>query len=429
MPSRFQKRRRFGDSASVAVLDIGASKVSCFIAHGIAPDATPMDIEIVGAGHSGLSLRDARAQYVEQLEKSIRTAVDAAEKMAGERISRVCVAVKGASLNSRRIGVDLEIAGGVITAEDVNVSLQEGYRLAADEGYEALHAFPILFRVDGEDSFADPTGFSGNMLSTELVSISARQSIIGNLTTLIERCGLKVDEFIAAPYAAGEAVLYEDEKELGAVIIDIGAGSTSYAIYDHGALMAVGGVGLGGGHITKDVAAIFGGSLADAERAKTMHGAALSGPGDEHRFVELASLDGGDERVRASRADLIDVITPRLEEIFELVAGRLSESGGLDYGVRRAVVTGGGAQLVGVCETCERVLGMKTRIGRPMIAAGAPEAVSGPAFAVTAGLIHHLSALNSRRGATLGLESPMQSRYAGSFRLVGGIESWLRARF
>lgn len=422
-------RDRFSDHAPVAALDIGASKVSCYIAHHFGDDDSAPEVDIIGVGHHGLTLRETRAPTAECFEKSIRAAVDSAEHMAGERINKLTVAVNGRYLRARRIGVDLEIAGGVITAEDVAESLREGMGLAAGEGFAPLHAFPIVFRVDGEESFADPTGFTGDFLSTELISVSARQSVLDNLTTLLERCGLRVEAFVAAPYAAGEATLLDDEKELGVVLIDIGANSAGFAVFDNGALIDIGGVAVGGGHITKDIAKIFGAPLTDAERAKTMHGGALCGPDDEHRFVEFSQLGVGGEALRASRADLIDVITPRLEEIFELIAEKLPDTGPHGFGVRRAVICGGGAQLVGAREVAERVLRMKARIGRPSSIAGAPEAVTGPGFAVCAGVVLHVAKLNSGRGSVLGLETAAQSRYAGPLRLVGGVEAWLRARF
>lgn len=410
----------------VATLDFGASKVACIIAR---PGDDPGDIDVLGAACHGVTRSDGRAMNADMAEKCIRAAVDGAERMAGDRLHEISIAVNGRYLYGRRIGVDLDIAGGVITHEDVDDALGEGMTLAAGDGFTALTALPIAFRVDGEEFFVDPTGLTGRVLCTELLSVSVRQSLLDNLSAIVERCGLRAHEFVPAPFAAGEATLTDDEKELGAVLIDIGAATTGFVVYDNGAPVEMGGVAVGGGHITKDIATIFGAPLADAERVKTLHGSALTGPGDEHRFVDFSALGASGEGLRATRADINEVIAPRLEEIFELVSQKLSNKGGHRTIVRRAVLTGGGALLVGACETAERVLSMKTRVARPTPFSGLPEATSGPGFSVSVGAVQKLLQLNTGRDASLSLVSPLQSRYANPLKMVGGIEAWLRTRF
>ena len=307
-------------------------------------------------------------------------------------------------------------------------SLAEGMKIATPHDCAPLHAIAAGFKLDGEDGLGDPIGLSGSMLSTQMFAVGARKSYLDNLADLIERCDLKVEEFAAAPYAAAEAVLLEDEKELGVVMIDIGAASTDFAVYDNGALIECGGVSVGAGHITRDSAQILGASLAHEERVKTLYSSALMGPGDEHRFVDFPQLGVQGETSRASRADLSEVILPRLEEIFELVAGELPNDGMRRSGLRRVVLTGGGSLLVGAREVAERTLMMKTRLGRPAAIAGSPEAASAPGFAVCAGLIQYYANLGAERETGLGLlrQSPQAGKRSSVF---GGVESWLRAKF
>lgn len=428
MAHQISKQKRRKDETLAAALDIGTSKVSCFIARvskdgNLAPHA-----EIIGVGHYGLPLRSKGAASPDQIETAVRSAVDAAERLAGEHIQSACVSVSGRFLRTRRIGVELEISGGYVAEEDIEDSLSEGASMATPDDCVTLHASPISFKVDGEEAFADPAGLSGSALSTEMLGVGARQSVLDNFSSLIERCGLKANHFEAAPYAAAEATLIEDEKELGVVLIDIGAASTGYAVYDNGVLIDCGGVSIGGGHITKDIAQIFGTPLAHAERVKTLHGAALIGPGDEHRFVDFPQLGVAGETARASRADLCEVIIPRMEEIFELVAARLPEDGLRRSGLRRAVVTGGGSLLVGARELSERALSMKSRLGRPIAIAGAPEAASAPGFSVCAGLIQNYANFGVEPKSGLGVfGQSAHSKNAGM--LFGGVESWLRAKF
>lgn len=420
--------RRGKDLQIITAVDIGASKVSCFIARITQEDDLAPHAEIIGVGHHGAPARSRGGASADHYEAGLRHAVDAAERMAGVRVHRVGVAVPGRSLRTRRIGVDIEIAEGVVTEEDIADTLHEGARIAVAPDDAILHAIPTGFRLDGEMLDGDPVGLNGAVLSTEMLGVGARQSVLDNLSSLFERCGLIAEEFVASPYAAAEATLIEDEKELGVVLIDIGAASTGYAVYDNGVLVDCGGVGVGGGNITKDIAQIFGAPLAQAERIKTLYGAALIGPGDEHRFVDFPQLGDAGESVRCSRADLCEVIIPRAEEIFELVAERLPDDGLRRSGLRRAVITGGGSLLVGAREIAEKTLSMKCRVGRPVSIAGAPEAATGPGFSACAGVIQYC--LNARNEDNLSLGATGQSPHSLTrSAFLGGVEAWLRAKF
>lgn len=428
MAQKQKTRKRRKEEAIAAALDIGGSKISCFIARinedeGFAPQA-----EIVGVGCYGAPVTPRGGANPDAIETGVRSAVESAERMAGEHVGRLVVGVPGRRLRARRIGVDLEIAGGVVAQEDVDDSLAEGMKIATPPDCAPLHALPVGFKLDGEEGPADPVGLTGGVLSTQMFAVGARRSYLDNLADLIERCDLKVEEFVAAPYAAAEAVLLEDEKELGVVLIDIGASSTDFAVYDGGALVECGGVAVGAGHITRDIAQIFGAPLAHAERVKTLYGSALMGPGDEHRFIDFPQLGVAGETARASRAEISEVILPRLEEIFELVAEQLPDDGMRRSGLRRAVLTGGGSLLVGAREVAERALGMKSRLGRPGQIAGSPEAASAPGFAVCAGLIQHYA--NSGETSENRLGVLRQSPHAGgNSSVLGNVEAWLRAKF
>ena len=427
-PSNVRPFRRKRDDRIVAAVDLGASKIACFIAALTPEGEGDHSVEVIGVGCCGLPPRAAPGRSVDNVEASLRRAVDAAERMAGVEINTAHVAAPGRLVRARRIGVDLEIADGVVTQEDIDDAVREGAELAAAPECVALSATPIAFRLDSEAMYADPVGRPGALLSTELLGLSVRQSVIDNLSAIVERCGLGVAEVVPAPIAAAESCLIEDEKELGVVLIEIGAGSTGYAVYEDGALVDCGGVGVGGGHITKDIAQIFGAPLADAERIKTLHGAALIGPGDEHRFVDFPRLGEGADPSRASRADLCEVIIPRMEEIFELVAAKLPGVGTAQTNLRRAVITGGGSLLLGAREIAEKTLKMKTRIGRPLSIIGAPEAGAAPGFSVCAGLITKASAKPPASKFFLG--GARQSRHAmGKPALFGGARNWLRAKF
>lgn len=422
------KYRRRKDLSRFAVIDIGASKTACFIARLVRESGLAPHAEIIGVGSYGAPASANTASSPARLQMCVGKAVDAAERMAGVRIQEISIAAPGKYLRTRRIGVDLELAGGVVTQEDVEDCLAEGMRVAAAEDCAPLHGNAVSYRLDGEESYDDPVGLNASTLSTEMVGVSVRRSVLDNLTVLIENCGLRVDEFVAAPFAAGEGTLMDDEKDLGVALIDIGAASTAFAVYDNGAMVDCGGVGVGGSHITKDIAQIFGTPFAHAERIKTLYGAALIGPGDENRFVDFPQLGVIGETSRASRAELCEVIISRMEEILELIANRLPDDGLRRSGLRRVVITGGASQLVGAREIAERILAMKGRIGRPMAIMGAPESATAQSFAVCAGMVQ--ARLNAELGSNSGLGAARQSLQSSrDAPAVGGVKGWLRDRF
>ncbi|NWG71778.1 MAG: cell division protein FtsA [Parvularculaceae bacterium] len=413
---------RSRDVNLVAAVDVGESKAACLIAH-IAPDTEGRrSVEIVGAGLHGAPASERGAPAA--AENALRAAVDAAERMAGERVRSVLAAVNGRSLLCRRIGAEVDLVGGRVSQEDVDECLRSGGEAAAADGCVALHAAPIRFLVDGEETSFSPIGLAGAVLTAEILGVGANEATLLNADALIERCGLAIERRYPAPAAAAEAVLIDDEKELGCILIDIGAASAGFAVYERGALVDCGGVRLGGDHITRDIAQIFGTELAHAERVKTLYGSALAGVGDEHKLVDFPQLGDESDIHRVSRAEVSAVITPRLEEILEKAAERLSTRSRCS-GVRRVVLTGGGSLLVGARETAERVLKVKARLGRPTPLAGAPDAATAPQFSVCAGLIELAAAARAdRTKRPLKLRSP---RHAGG--LAASVGGWLKDNF
>lgn len=421
-PAKFSK-----DSELIAAIDIGASKAVCLIAR-LAPSRGRTRVpEIIGVGRFGEAVGERAQANAQSAETALRGAVDAAERMAGERIRGVTAAMSGRRLACRQIGVDLDIEGGRVTQEDITDCMRQGAAAAAVDGAAPVHALPISYAIDGEDSMGDPTGLAGSTLTAEILGVSARERHVVNLEALIERCGLKLDDLVAAPLAAAEAVLVEDERELGAILLDIGARSTDFAVFERGALVACGGVPLGGEHVTRDIAHAFGAPLKDAERIKTLYGAALIGAGDENKLVNVPQLGDEDEFVKVSRAELSAVIAPRLEEIFELAAERLPSDARARHGVRRLILTGGGSLLVGAREMAERVLKMKTRLGRPAGLAGAPDAATAPQFSVCAGLIQLAVKQKAERAdLAAACRPPVRTTQGG---LLAGVGQWLRENF
>lgn len=370
----------------IAVLDIGDTKVVCFIAQ-VDHEGS---LRIIGIGHQvAKGMRAGVITDMGDVESSIVAAVHAAEQMAGETIENVLVNLSGASLTSRSISVELEVAGSSVTERDMADLIQEGSLSVATDKIEIVHCIPISFFLDDNRGIKDPRGLYGKNLGAEMHLVLAPSSLLRNLTHCIGRCHLNVTRFIVAPYASGLACLEPDEMELGVTLIDMGGGVTSISVFCGGKLVYADAVPIGGMHTTNDIAKGLSTSLNNAERIKTLHGNAVVSNTDAQMMIEVPQLgeDDGGEGNYIPRSMLVSIVRPRMEEVFEMVRSKLEAAGMDKAGGRRVVLTGGASQLLGVRELATQMLGKQVRIARPHDVEGLAEAVSGAAFATAIGML------------------------------------------
>jgi cell division protein FtsA len=219
--------------------------------------------------------------------------------------------------------------------------------------------------------------------------VTADVAAARNLMLVVERCHLAVETMVAAPYVAGLSVLADDEADLGAALVDMGAGTTTTAVFSSGRFIHADGFALGGNHVTMDLARGLNTRIADAERLKTLHGSVLGGVSDERDMITVPHVgdDRGEPPQFVSRAALTRIIKPRVEEILEMVRDRLAGSPFSAEPRAHIVLTGGASHLTGLPELAARILNRPVRIGRPLGISGLPDAAKGPAFAVAAGLL------------------------------------------
>lgn len=427
------------DGCLVASLDVGAAKTVCFIARMTPVGTGPLDCDIIGAGHFGAPLDGTapsgdkpRPDYrtppsFAARERAIRYAVDAAEAMASERIDAVQVCVPAQAITCVRVAVDLDVSGGFVTADDITDSLAEGVSLTTPDQCTSLHVSPIGYAIDGEMAGTDPRGMRGRRLTTFMLGINASENTLSTLRAAVEAAGLEVAGFIAAPLAGSEAILIDDEKDLGVLALDLGAHAVGYSLFADGRMTGCGGCLPGAGFITRDLSSAFSTPLAHAERQKILHGTVFGGAGDDHRFVDMVGFTPTDARARVSRADMTEVIVPRMEEIYEAVSRKLV-SDQLDLeSLRRIVVTGGGSQLHGLCDHVERAFSMKARLGRPDALPGLPEALTGPAFAVGVGVLRYLARLWGDKAIYPEIDRLQSNQATRHGRAAAG--GWRRLRF
>ena len=369
----------------IAVLDVGSHKTVCLIGR-----AEPGSLRVVGAAlRETQGVRAGTIINMEHAEESIRDAVAAAENHADARIQNVLISVncgQPVSVTSRAAAT---IGGELITDAHLRALLDDGRTRCTLEGHELIQSAPTTYVVDEARGVRHPLGMFCQRIGVAMHAVAVRPSPLNNLKLAVERCHLKVAGTQFAPYASGLAVLTEDEKQLGATVIDMGGGVTSIAVFLEGDLVHADVVPLGGQQVTSDIARMLAAPISAAERAKTLYGAALGDMEAGADVIPLAQMgeDGDDAAVRVPRSMLTRIIQARLEEIFGQVQARLRASGFDVAAGRRAVLTGGGCQLAGVRELASRVLNKQVRIGRPQSFPGLPAASTGPDYATAVGLL------------------------------------------
>lgn len=411
----------------ITALDVGSTKVCCFIARLDEQRGQHRAGRIIGIGHqASRGVRNGAIVDLEAAEASIRAAVSAAEQMAGTTVQGVVVNVSGGQPASRTVGVEVSIAGQQIADSDMRRALGHTWQDDADGERELIHSIPVGYSIDGNRGIRDPRGMFGDRLGVDMHLITAQASALRNLAACVARCHLEIDAMVVSPYAAGLACLVEDEMDLGAIVIDMGGGTTSIAVFFDGNVVFTDCVRVGGGHVTQDIARGLSTPLVQAERIKTLYGSAVASPADDREAIEVP-LVGEDDTSGATQIPkslLVGIIHPRVEETLELVRGRLAASGFDKLAGRRAVLTGGACQLPGVRDLAARILDKQVRIGRPLKLGGLAEATSGPAFATSAGLVGYAGRREADAGAAA--FGPPPEQQAG---FIGRIGEWFRAAF
>jgi cell division protein FtsA len=402
------KHLRKSPVGSVAVLDIGTSKISCFIAHVDSAGNT----KIVGIGHQlSKGIRSGIITDFAEAEASIVSAVHAAEQMAGETVENVKVSLSGGNLVSRNVTVEMTMLGEEVTDRDIMDIIEQGRASIVHNESDIIHCIPVSYYLDGARGISDPRKMFGKKLGADLHIITGLPSITRNLAHCVARCHLNVEEYIASPYASALSCLEDDEKHLGVTLIDMGGGVTSFAVFAGGKNVYTDAIPVGGMHVTSDIARGLSTSLSHAERLKTLHGSAIATASDDHVMIDVPPLGEEDpeESNGMPRSMLVGVIRPRLEEIFEMIRSKLEISGANMYAGKRVVLTGGASQLLGAREMASNLLGKQVRLGRPRALPGLAEAVSGPAFATSLGMLEYIT------------KKPMEEQMFDAYRHRGGL--------
>ena len=421
-------------TALVACLDIGTSKIACMIARlkpcppSEALRGRSHAVELIG--YSQIQSRGVKAGAVVDLagcEQQVRQAVALAEEMARVRVESVLLSVSAGRLQGQLVEAAADIRGATVAPSDVARITSAGMHHATGEGRTVLHALPVGYSIDGVKGIRDPKGMVARQFGVDMNVVTADATVAKNLMLVVERCHLNVEAMAASPYVAGLSVLTDDEADLGAAVVEMGAGTTTIATYSGGRFVHATGFALGGHHITMDLARGLSACIADAERIKTLYGTVLTGGSDTRELMSVPSAgdDGLDVPQIVSRATIANIVRHRAEEIFEMVRDRLADSPFAAEPKARVVLSGGASQLTGTLELATRVLKRPVRVGRPLGFSRLPNEAKSASFAVPSGLLvypqyAHLEHVEPRHTRQL---------MTGTDGYFGKVGRWLREGF
>ena len=396
--------------------DIGSAKICVLIGE----PGSNGSLDVIGKGTAvNRGTRKGNIVNVDATIEAIKRAAEEAEIMAGVQIARAWVGASGSSVRSFNSRGVVAVAGKdrEITKEDVARVIDAARGVQIPQDHEVIHVVPREFAVDGQDGISDPVGIVGSRLEAEVHVVTAPVAVTQNIVTCANRAGIEVIQLVLEQFAAAEAVLTQDEKELGIALVDIGGGTTEVAVYQKGAIAHTAVVPIGGDHFTNDLAVVLRSPITDAERIKKKFGCALTSTLAEDEMVEVPMVGGRAPKL-CPRTTLSDILQPRAEELFGLIRDDF-ERLGLNKEMRSGIVlTGGGAELEGIVEVAEGIFDGPVRRGIPAGVGGLTEVVSRPEWATATGLL-----LYGHR------YKPSRPRRRGVARLTGSVSKMFKELF
>lgn len=372
------------DEPIVVGIDIGTTKVCTLVARV----ESERNLRILGVGiEPSQGIRKGTIVDLQAASQSIARSIEKAERSSGLEITAALVSLAGShvsSVNSRGV---VGISGRVIDQDDVSRALEAAQAVAIPHNREIIHVIQRGFTVDGQDGIRMPVGMHGYRLEVEAHIITAAAATVENLRQSVQASGVEVTQFVLNPLASAEVVLSETERQMGCVVCDIGGGTTDMAIYLDGDVWHTMVLGVGGNHVTSDIAHGLRLSITQAEEIKKQYGHAVQSEIAE-KDTFTARIFGEERAAEISRRELAMIIEARMEEIFDLVLQEIKRSGYDGLLPAGMVLTGGCSQLPGVRSLGNRVLGLPVRVARPENMVGLTDQLHSPAYSTSVGLLY-----------------------------------------
>jgi cell division protein FtsA len=410
---------RKNDRELIVALDIGTSKISAIV--GEISEGEPL--EIIGIGtQPSRGIKRGVVVDIESTVQAIQRAVAEAELMAGCDISAVYAAIGGNHVRSQNSTGVVSIREREVTSSDVERVLDAAKAIALPADQRILHVLAQEYLIDEQDGIRMPIGMSGTRLEARVHVVTAANAVVQNVSKCVQRCSLEVDELILQPLAASLAVLSEDEKELGVVLIDMGAGTTDLAIWRNGSMHYSSVIPLGGDQVTGDIAQALRTTTPSAEELKIKYACALAKLAAPEETIQVPGV-GEREPRRLARQLLASVVQPRYDEILGLALSDLRRSGLEDLVPAGIVLTGGGAKIEGAAEHAEELFGMPVRIGVPRGVTGLSDIIGNPAHSAGVGLLLYGAEL--QRKQRVRVKAPASKLG----KLISRVKQWVGGEF
>lgn len=388
-------------------IDIGSFHTRTVIVQSFPKEELP---RVVGVGVSeSAGVRKGVIVDLDEAAKSINDSVEKAEKNSGITVEHAVLSIGGSHITSQNSKGVIAVgrADGEVEEDDVERVINAAQAISIPPNKEILHIIPKSYSLDDQKNIKDPLGMNGVRLEVDAMIIEGSTPFIKNLGKCVEQTGIKIDDLVLAPLAAAKAALSKKQKELGVVLIDIGGGTTSLAVYEENDLLHAVTLPIGGSHITNDIAIGLRTSIDTAEKVKIEYGSALTREISKREDINLAEMDPNEEGV-VSRYHVAEIIEARLEEIFNLVNKELKSIGREKLLPAGAVLVGGSAKLPGAVDLAKNILGLPVQVGFPSPLGGLVDKVDEPSFVTAVGLI------------LWGMEEGIEARKNHSF-LKGGL--------
>lgn len=400
-------------------LDIGTSKVVAIVGE-INSDGV---VEIVGLGsHPSKGLKKGVVVNIESTVNSIQRAVEEAELMSGCQIKSVYAGIAGSHIKSLNSHGIVPIGDSEVTQGDVIRVIDAARAVAIPADQRILHVIPQEFVIDNQDGIREPVGMSGVRLEAKVHMVTGAVSAAQNIIKCVKRCGLEVDDIILEQLASSYSVLSEDEKELGACLVDIGGGTTDIAIFTHGAIRHTAVIPIAGDQVTSDIAVALRTPTQYADEIKIKYGCALTQMASPDESIEVPSVGERPPR-RLARQTLSEVIEPRYEELFTLIQAELRRSGMEDMIAAGIILTGGSSKMEGVVELAEEVFHIPVRLGVPQHVSGLVDVIRNPIHATGVGLLLYGSKHQDQK------REEINATDANGNGLWAKMKSWFKTNF
>lgn len=402
----------------VAALDIGTSKVVCLIAKF----TENQGIEIIGIGHQ--ASKGVKAGHIVDIslaERVIGQAIHSAEQSArlhlrGNPLEQIIVGTSARNANRFPSEAELSLKGQMINSYHLNKVKNNCLSHDIPDSMEIIHKISFGFNIDGNDHIKNPVGIAANTLKTRALEIAVPALPLRNLSAAVEANHIDIELFCLNPYASSLGAMVEEESEMNAIMVDIGAGTSDISMFSEGHLVYTTSLPIGGNHITSDIAKGLTTPVAHAERIKTLYGSALHSPLNDRDLIDVPLIGEDDiaNNIQIPRSDLLGIIKPRLDEIFEMIRATIDDSGLSDLCGRRVILTGGTSQMPGIGALAEFVLDKQIRIGKPNL----HEKISNPIFSSASGLLlygfNHID------------ETPKVTSPYSNWSVIDQLKQWVR---